>query len=790
MSKIEDRDILYGFDHEENIVAIEAMSNQPIVEIFTRENDKLKSRYEPYEYFLHVTEDEPMLEREDVKSSSLLGTQHYNKLIKTKDTNQFYNLKKSVRDSFEIFNFDSQYMLQAGKTLFKGMKFNDPLVLYFDLEVMTKEGYDFPNANREEDEIFIVAVRTNRGDEHVFYVGEEEYEHGDVKFHRFHTEKKMIEAFILIVRSINPDVIANHNIFNFDLDYLQARCNLYGIDLALGRDGSNISHFATKIKFADRTRDYNNYNIYGRHIIDTQFLCEYADVVLRNMPSYQLKEVVKYLGQATDDRTYIPGEDISDVWRGINPLYDKEDLLKYAIEDVREAEIVYNEFGQSIFTLTQMVPMSYQDVFRYGTGNQVEYVFTREYMRQGWSYPKKDEHRKIKGGYADVLKFGMVKGSIIYADVKSLYPSLGKILKIQPKKDELKIYQKILNLLVETRYAIKARIKEYEREGNDEMVQQQKATDGSVKIFLNTMAYGFIASPFSSFNDYDEAERITTTGQKIMKQMNEIIKDDGGLPIKIDTDGVAMLMPDGWDEEEYVQHLTDLLPEGIIIECDGKYDGIISFDRKSYALLEKDGEVKVKGNTLIGRSIENFCTDFTKDCIKVLLTKDNHTECEDIYDYYRQNTIDRKWEGQTICKRANINMSLEEYTNKNESGNTQTIATYELAKKAKKPYTKGDVIKYYIKEYPWKVVPHRGKPKLKKLKLKNYEAAELLDNYNYDYEIDYYTDRLETIAKKFMCLGKDKFEEIFNKEIYPKAADIRRYEELTGRHWSIIDNNT
>lgn len=471
---LKNKELLYGRDDEENIVAIEPMRGQPIAEVFTRQGDKVKSRYEPFEYKMYTTDKENI--PEGVKVESLLGGNYYNKLLRFNDVAQYYTVRKSLNEKIAPYP-SSQYLLETGKTLFKGMLFNDPLVLFFDLEVMTSDGYNFPNANRAADEIFIIAMRTNRGLEKVLYVADEKIDtEDDTEYIKFPSEQAMIKAFVPLVRSIDPDIIANHNIFNFDLDYLSTRADFHGIPLELGRNGTEPNVFTTKIKFADRERDYNNYHFYGRHIIDTQFLCEYADVVLRNMPSYQLKEVVKYLGEASDDRQYIEGDRISNTWKGRDPDYTREQLLRYAIDDVREAEVVYNKFGQSIFTLTQMIPMGYQEVFRYGTGNQVEYVFMREYLHQKWSYPKADEHRKISGGYAKVLKFGLFKGSIIYADVKSLYPSLGKLLKINPKKDELGLYQKILELLTNTRYTIKDSMKMHKRkvEELDEKIKELK----------------------------------------------------------------------------------------------------------------------------------------------------------------------------------------------------------------------------------------------------------------------------------------------------------------------------
>lgn len=767
------KSILYGRDNEENIVKIETLPHKNLVQIFKRENGELSSRYEDFKLFAFCNK------AEKIKGKPLLGSNYYNKLVEFENYSDYNHFRRNYKDTNVPF-LQSQYKLKSGKTVFKGMDFNDPLILFIDIEVITTPGYHFPISSRDGDEVIIIAMRTNRGDEILIYQGIKPEIGKDVNgvkhFSVGQNERYVLEEFLHQFRAIDPDIVVNHNIFNFDLPYLHDRFQKYGLNFALGRDGSEPNVYDTTIKFGDRKRDYKNYAIYGRDVIDTQFLAEYADVVLRSMPNYKLKDLVKFLGKESDARTYIEGRDITEYW------FDEEkrpELIKYAIEDVREAEIVYNEYGQSIFILTQMVPMNYQEVFRYGTGNQIEYVFNREYLYQGYSLPKADPQQNIVGGYADVLEFGLIKGSIIYADVKSLYPSLAKMLKIQPKKDELKIYPIILDTLTNLRYEIKALIKEYIKTDQKSKIAQQKATDGSVKIMLNTMSYGFLAFSLSGFNDYGEAERITKNGQKIVKTMIDIIRKDGGFPIKVDTDGVALRVPKDWigREEEYCDvRLTNELPEDIIIECDGKYKGIISFDRKSYALLQEDGKIKLKGNTITGRGVEKFVHTLVDQTIQYLFDKTD-IEPNEIYKDLWNKIKHSNLEPHEIEKRASLNMSLNEYQMKRDAGETNIIAQYELAIKSPMLYNKGDVIYYYIKEYPYEFLLYRNKPTLKKKKCKVYEAAELIENYDYDIEPSFYYERLDKAVKKFMVLGKEQFETLFNVEV--KKSDITRIEQIT-----------
>ena len=761
------KELLYGHDTESNIVAIEPVPGKALVQIFKREDGKLISRYEKNWYYLFFNEKHPDAESADL----LLGDNYYNRIKHFDNLADYYAVKGDVYKPY----LNCQYLVATGKTLFKDMDITDPLIFYFDLEVYTNPDYKFVNASRESDRIIIIAVRCSDGREWVI---------------THENERDLLNEFITLFRKVDPDIVANHNIFNFDLKYLSDRCKLHNVKLALGRNGTEPNIFDTKIKFADRERDYTNFDIYGRHVIDTMFLAEYADVVLRNMPGYGLKELVKYLGKASDSRTYIEGKDISHYWDN-----NREELLKYALDDVREAEILYKQFAVPYFMVTKMVPMSYQQVFRYGTGGQVDLLFVREYYRQKASLPKANPKRSFVGGFAGVLEYGLIKEPLIYADVESLYPSLGKLLKIQPKKDFLGLYQKILNLLIDYRFENKysiAKLKEQadrEPDKKEELLEEasrRKATDGSVKILLNTMSFGWLGWSFGMFNDYDEAERITLGGQKILKDMIRLTEQAGGRPVKADTDGLLLVVPEKYrsskDKElEFCQWMSDNLPDGIRIGLDGRYQAAIAFDGKSYVLHEYDDSLTIKGNTLRGRNVEPFAAVFIKNTIRNLLNE-KYDDIKQEYAKLGEKIKLRSLTGEDIVKRNSLNMSLEEYNNRVDAGGTNRAAAYELAIKSDKHYAKGDVIYHYVKELDEVVEIVRNKPVLRKPKVPAFQKAEMLDNYNYDYEVEHYKNRLDKVVKKFIILGPEIFETLFPVEI--KNEDRKRYLKLTGKEYA------
>jgi hypothetical protein len=103
-----------------------------------------------------------------------------------------------------------QYLLQAGRTSFGGLVFADLRRLALDIEVMTSEGHEFPSAARPGDRIIAVALADTTGFRHV------------VRGDRL-DERALLEECSRLVRERDPDVIEGHNIFRFDLEYLEAR---------------------------------------------------------------------------------------------------------------------------------------------------------------------------------------------------------------------------------------------------------------------------------------------------------------------------------------------------------------------------------------------------------------------------------------------------------------------------------------------------------------------------------------------------------------------------------------
>ena len=570
-----------------------------------------------------------------------------------------------------------QYLVQSGRTLFKGMSLNDLHRMQLDIEVFASDG--FPQAEREEDRILLIALSDNRGWEHVIDG-------------RYKNEAEMLTELVSLIRTRDPDVIEGHNIFRFDWPYLMARAARVGVELRVGRDGSSPHTFSSSVRFAERVLDFTALEIAGRHVIDTYFQVMAYDVFKRDLPSYGLKAVARYFGFATSERTYIDGEDIASTW-----LSNPDRLVRYALDDVRETRRLAEHLSGSAFYLTQMIPMLYEEVARTGPAAKIEALFVREYLRRRYALPAGERGTQTAGGYTDVFATGVL-GPIVYADVESLYPSIMLHYHIKPRSDVLNLFSDLLEQLTRLRLETKRQMKEAQ---DEHMKSELDARQASYKILINSF-YGMLGFSRALFNDAQAADQVALTGQRILRSLITAILQAGGQVIEVDTDGVLFVPPADVQGEEaeksFIARLNQRMPSGIRIGFEGRYRRMLSYKKKNYALLRYDGKILMKGSSLVARSVEPFGRRFVEEAIRYLLHEDI-AGLHQLYLQYRRRIIQHDWQVDDFARTETLRERLEHYLQAVQSGKRARSAAYELAldmRRGGRVVRKGDRIRYYV----------------------------------------------------------------------------------------------
>ena len=726
--------LLYGHNTEERIVAVQHINDSTMRLYFQEKGRSTDDRFYPFFFLSETTFLEGFQQKHWVKK--LDGQAHFQYLCVFEGWTSMWD---AVRHMLEVYNRKAltkvesytqwdiihlyadpvtQYLLQSGRTLFKGMVFEDLLRLQLDIETYTAPRYRFSNANRPEDRIILIALCDNRGWEHVI---------NGKKL----SEKQMLGEMVRIINEKDPDVIEGHNIYNFDLPYILKRCELHGVTPSMGRDGAVPKSYEGRITFADRAGEFSVIEIPGRHLIDTRVLVQSYDMIKRDMESYGLKYAAKYFGLSSPERTYIPGEKISWHWD-----HDAQPLIDYALDDVRETRALSHHLSGTTFYLTQMLPFSYGTVIRSGSAAKIESLMVRAYLRERQSIPKPSTGVQTTGGYTDIFVIGVV-GPVLHIDVESLYPSIMISRKIFPASDVKDVFQTLLQNLTTLRLDTKRKMN---RCADPAERSRLDATQSSLKILINSF-YGYLGYFRALFNDFAQADVVTKSGQEILRHMMAFIRSANGKVVEVDTDGVFFVPPgevrDEESERQFVQSLAGSLPAGINIALDGRYMRMMSYKMKNYALLGYDEKIKVKGSSLTSRGMERFGRNYILQCISCLLNDDIqglHT----LYTSLHHSITEHKLQVGDFSKVEVLRDSMEKYRMDTEAGKRNRSAAYEVAAASGKRLRAGDTIAYYITGHDAGVRT-----------FENCRPAEEWDPNFPDENTSYYLKRLDEFSEKF-----------------------------------------
>jgi len=610
-----------------------------------------------------------------------------------------------------------QYLLQSGRTFFKGMTFGELRRMQVDIECFTTEGFEFCNADREGDRIIAIAMGDSSGWSEVLSGAEFD-------------EKSLLEQFVARVKERDPDVIEGHNIFNFDLPYLSDRAKRWGVKLALGRNGSAPESRPSRLNIGERTVSYTRFEIFGRHVIDTYFLVQAYDITHRSLESYSLKNVARHFGIVPADRTYIEGGAISSEF-----LKDPEKVMRYALHDIEETGALSRLLSQSAFVQAQMLPFSYQNISVRGNATKIDALILRDYVRQKQAIPFPDKGRPFAGGYTDLFVEGVVK-NVHHCDVRSLYPSLMLSRRIGPRHDTLGVFHRLLEQL--RRFRLEARDRE-KSAASDHEKAHFNALQTTFKILINSF-YGYLGFDQVRFSDFDAAERVAAEGRDLLRLMIEWLREHGAMPVEIDTDGVYYVPPADTSpakQAAFRSAFAGSLPDGIEVEFDGDYVAMFSYKMKNYALLTGGGDIIIKGAALKSRGLEPFQRRFLKEMIRLKL-EGRDAELPALKTRYEGEIRDGQWPVAMLAKTETLQDSPATYAAKIGEKGRGRNAAYELALKSGRDYRAGDQISYYV----------AGAKK----SVQVFAAARLVSEWNpveRDENVPYYLGKLDALYEKF-----------------------------------------
>jgi len=568
-----------------------------------------------------------------------------------------------------------QYLMQTGRVYFRGLNFEDLHRLQFDLETTSLD----PHRGR----IFLIAIQDSRG----FATTLEAPSPDD--------EAAMITAFCQLIRERDPDILENHNLFSFDLQFLEYRAEVLGVPLRLGRSGGpeRMERRYETLAIGPEARRRVRYSVAGRELIDTLDAVRRYDFVVRDLPSHGLKDVARYFGIATPERVYLEGATIYETYHR-----DPELVRRYALDDVQEVDGLSRRLLGASFALARMAPRRYERLASAGPAMGIlEPMLVRAYLRAGVALPQQateqdPAHGSHEGGAVYLFATGIAE-HVVKADVASLYPSLMRSFRIGPACDRLGVLLGILDRLTDLRLAHKAAARAAVP-GSLE-ANMHDATQAAMKILVNA-AYGYMgAGSMALFADIHAADEVTKRGREVLAQVLDSLRQRGVALIEADTDGVYFAVPADWTEEQEKQLVVEIgaeLPAGIRLEYEGRYRAMFSHEVKNYALLTYDGQLIVHGVALRSSRAEPFGEQFLRQALLCTMTGDV-VGARNVYNKAVEALRQRKYTASDVAARVRLSKSPEAYQVSRAAHTEQAYEALLAANRTK--WAPGERVRFY-----------------------------------------------------------------------------------------------
>jgi DNA polymerase I len=573
--------------------------------------------------------------------------------------------------------YESQWLLQHRARLYADLPFAELRRCQLDIETAAAEPGGFSNAKHAEDRVLAIGLQC--GGRRELLQLEEESAAG---------EKALLLRFNDVFREMDPDVVEGHNLFKFDLDYLRQRCRRHKVPCSWGRFGLPAEFRNSRLKIAERWLDFPRCDLPGRAVIDTYLLVQLYDITAREMTSYGLKEAAIYFGVTPESgagRTYIDGVGIQDEFRR-----DRAKFLAYLADDLRETKGVADVLLPTYFEQARAFPLLLQDAALRGTAGKVDLLFLEEYYHARAACATPVDIAGFEGGFTRSFHEGVFK-HVLHFDVASLYPSLLLHIGRNPRSDTLGVFIPLLQRLREYRLKYKQLAKSAPTAAERDEAQARQQT---FKILINSF-YGYLGFSGARFGDGELAAEVTRRGRELLQALIEEFGRLGCTILEADTDGIYLSSAEYYDRPEaLLAQVQRILPPGIELEFDGRYDAMFCYKAKNYALAA-GGEITLRGSALRSRGIEPYLKRLSDEFIAFLLGVSDRSPAETV-KRLREQIAARALPVADLAKTEALSQNPDAYEQFVAGGGKPRRASAEAALRMQPRPRMGERVTYFI----------------------------------------------------------------------------------------------
>ena len=314
-----------------------------------------------------------------------------------------------------------------------------------------------------------------------------------------------------------------------------------------------------------------------------------------------------------------------------------------------------------------------------------------------------------------------------------MYPSLLLHMDQNPASDRLGVFIPLLRELREYRL----KYKKLSRETEDRNLQQEyQARQTSFKIIINSF-YGYLGFEGARFADGQLAAHVTEQGRELLQKLIERFQQEDCVVLEADTDGIYVSAPNYYEQADtLLEKVSDVMPSGIDLECDGQYQFMFCYKAKNYALYDGK-QVTVKGSALKSRGTEPFLKQLTNTLIEYQLGASDQTP-KALAESLRQQIRQGDAPISLLAKKEYLSQSPEKYLEAVQNQGKPRRASLEAVQRMKKKLKMGDQVSYYITYGEKKRMP-------------DWQLARPVEEYDPNkqpYQVDYYLKKIDDWEKR------------------------------------------
>lgn len=462
-------------------------------------------------------------------------------------------------------------------------------------------------------------------------------------------EKAMLERFCEIVRENHVDVITTYNGDEFDLPFLRERAKVLKADFRLGRDRSLPRSKKKGIRLAT--------SLGGRIHFDAYPVVAFLNFIgAFKLQRLTLQDAVTAItGKPKAD---IKKMDIHKIWDS-GSTKDLDYLAYYNRDDSLACLAVANYALPLQIEMSRLTGNLVFDTSRASAMPLVEPFIMKKALERGELIPSKpaysenDKLPPVEGAFVKIPNPGVYE-NIAVLDFKSLYPSIIISHNVGPDsyncdccKDDgfvspqghrfCKKYKSIiaetLGNILDSRFAIQKKMKTLKDKESDEY-KQLYARQWSLKILANSV-YGLTLNPRFRWYTREGGESTTAWARQYIQDTMKKAEAVGFEVLYGDSDSTFLLYKNEKEVLEFRDAVNKTLPERMELELEDFYPrglfvakkGEAGKDgkgaRKKYALINKDGKIKIRGFELVRRDWSKVAREVQRNVLEILLKEGN-----------------------------------------------------------------------------------------------------------------------------------------------------------------------